>query len=192
MSESEKKLITDYATPPISLTIVGLVFLVLSPLVYLIAHALVSENWKAVVCGSVTGVMGLVFAMLRFCYMAAAKRAIKKAEENACAFFLIEDFRNGSRFLGGRIICGNYYFLSKGMGVIVRLSDIDEIRRETKTYKNVPTSENLTAVMKDRKKVTLVSIGQVETSHPPLGDILRHIERVAPDIKITDKRFSIL
>ena len=192
MSSSAKQEIIDYATPPISLMIVGLVFFAVSPIVYLIAHAIASENWRAVVCGTVTGVMGLVFAMLRFYCLAAAKRAIKKSEENASSSLLAEDFRNGKKFLNYRVICGDYYFLTKGMGVIVKLSEIDEIRRETKYYKGVPSSENLTAVMKDRRKVTLISIGQIEGSHPPLGDILRHIERVAPDIKITDKRFSIL
>ena len=187
MTDTEKQNIINYAAPPVSVMIVGAVFTALSPVGFLIARAISDELWRAGVVGGVMAVMGIVFMCLRFYYAAAAKKAIKNAQANASEEFLVYDFRNGRKFLSDRIICGEHYVFSKGLGMIVRLSDIVELRRETKYYRSVPTAENLSVKTKDGKRTTLCSISAAEGT-PPLSDIIREIIKQAPDVEFIDKR----
>ena len=188
MSDGEKKLIIEYATPPLSVMIVGAVFLCTSPIAFFISRAVSSDPKLPIVLTSVMAAMGLIMICFRFYYAALAKSAVKEAIKNAGEIFLIGDFRNGRRFLNDRIICGEHYIFSKGMGVIVRLSDIDEIIRKTQYYKSVPTAEKLTVKLKNGKSKIISSISLAEGRTPPFAQIITEMTKNAPDIRYTDKR----
>lgn len=188
MSENTKKEIVKYCSPPVVVMVMGLVFVLISPVVYRIVKSVTSDSVKPIIVGSVTAVMGSVFFCLRFIYMVRVKNAIKNAETSAGAVFLAEDFIHGQEFLSNRFICGEHYIFSKGEGVILRLSEISEIIRETTYYRNVPTAEKLAAKMKNGKKVTVCSISQVESRHPPYAEIIQEMTKHAPDIQFIDKR----
>ena len=66
MNDSQKKEILDFVTPPFAVMICGIVTAAISPIAYLIANAICTEHWRAVVVGSATAVMGVVFFCLRF------------------------------------------------------------------------------------------------------------------------------
>lgn len=184
MSNSDKEDILKYVTPPSTVAIVGVVFFVLSLPGFFITKAITSDNLKAgVVCG-VMAVMGIVFICLKYYYLFTANNYIKKAEKDGGTAYIPEDFRKGDRFLNDRIRCGEHYVFGAALGVIVRLSDIKEIKRETKSYRNVPTAENLVLVLRNNKKVTLCSISRVENGTPPFSDIIRTICRYEPDVEV--------
>jgi len=184
MSNSDKEDILKYVTPPSTVAIVGAVFFVLSVPGFFITKAITADNLKAGVVGGVMAVMGIVFICLKYYYLFAAKSRLKQAEQDGDTSFIAEDFRQGERFLRNRVICGKHYIFSGGLGLIVRLSDIKEICRETKYYKNVPNAENLVLVLRNNKKVTLCSISVMENNHPPYSDIIRTICRYQPDVEV--------
>ena len=184
MSNTEKQEIIKYCSPNAAVAIVGAVFFVLSVQGFFITKAITADNLKAGVVGGVMAVMGIVFFMLRYYYSITAANALKKAEADGGSAFIVADFRQGDRFLRNRIICGEHYIFGAALGVIVRLSDIKEIRRETKYYKNVPSANNLVLVLRNNKKVTLCSISVMENDHPPYSDIIRTICRYEPDVEV--------
>ncbi len=184
MDNADQKEIIKYCSPNAAVAIVGAVFFVLSIPGFFITKAITADSLKAGVVGGVMAVMGIVFFMLRYYYSITAANAIKREEKNGGEAFLVSDFRQGERFLRNRVICGEHYIFGAATGVIVRLSDIKEIRRETKYYRAVPTAENLVLVLRNNKKVTLCSISQIESNHPPYSDIIRTICRYEPDVEI--------
>ena len=184
MDNTDKQEIIKYCSPNATVAIVGAVFFILSVPGFFITKAISSDSLKAGVVGGVMAVMGIVFFMLRYYYSITAANAIKKAEADGSGAFLVSDFRQGERFLRNRVICGEHYVFGAALGVIVRLSDIKEIKRETKSYRNVPTAENLVLVLRNNKKVTLCSISRVENGTPPFSDIIRTICRYEPDVEV--------
>ena len=188
MSENMKKEIMKYATPPVSVMILGVVFMVLSPILFFVFKAVTSDPVMPIVVSLVMGIMGAVFFCIRYIYMERVKNALKQAELNAGTTFLADDYVRGKRFLNQRIICGEHYVFGKGQGVILRLSDISAIIRETKHYRNMPTAENLTAKMIYGQKITICSISQIENNNPPYAEIIEEIMKNAPDIQLIDKR----
>ncbi len=188
MNTEIKQEIIKFATPPVSVAVTGSVFAAISPILYFIVKAVSPDPLKSIVTGCVTAFMGVVFVLLRFYYRAMAQKAIKDSEAKADTAFLEKDFRTGRRFLGDRIICGSHYLMGKGLGVIIRLYDVDKIYREIKSYRGVPVSENLTAVMKNRKKITICSVSVVEGANPPFSEVINEISKNVPDIEFCDRR----
>ena len=184
MDNTDKQEIIKYCSPNATVAIVGVVFFILSVPGFFITKAISSDSLKAGVVGGVMAVMGIVFFMLRYYYSITAANAIKKAEADGSGAFLVSDFRQGERFLRNRVICGEHYVFGAALGVIVSLSDIKAVRRDTIKVKNVPSAENLVLVLKNNKKVTLCSISVMEDDCPPYSEIIRKICKYQPDVEV--------
>lgn len=180
MNEKDAREVLQFLTPPAAVTIVGAVFILLSPAVYFVLNALSSKPLLAPVAGATTAVMGLVFILVKYYYRSMAKNCIKEAAEKGSFAKMLSDFRSGDRLLGGRMIFGERFIFSKGLGVVVYCEDIAELRRVTKRYRAAPVSENIIVRLKNNKKMTLCSISNMENTNQ-ISDVLYLAAQRLPD-----------
>lgn len=184
MRSDEEPEIVRYVTPPAALSVVGIVFFLISPALWFVLNLIPNKPLLPWVAGIVTAVMGLVFFFLRFYYFAEAKSVIRSAKNSGSEGKLLHDFRNGQRLFGERLIMGERYIFSKGMGGIVYCPDIREIHTEVKLIKLKPYAINVTVIQNKGKKLTLCSLPYSDNGDNKARAVVEMVSKRSPDTRI--------
>lgn len=184
MNSTAMQEIIKYVTPPKTVFIMGIVTVLLAPIMYFVVKAVSADELKAAVTGIVMAVMGIVFCCIRYCYLILAKKSIKQAEKDGKETFLLDSYKNGKKFLDGRVICGKHYIFGKVFGTIADLSEVKAIYCETKRYKGVPTTKTIVIKLNNNKKLTLCGVNCIEERHPPFDEIIDYIKMLVPDADV--------
>lgn len=183
MTTEQKREIHDYCTPPKIVSVLGLIVIALSPLLYFIVKMVKNNDLMAIAGGIAMALTGLLFLSLRPWYGANVSKTLKKHEEDNGSGKIYYDFKNGSRIANGIMICGERYLFCKGMGVAVYCPDIAEIKFDTKDYKFIPVSDSIVVRLKNKEKIVIHSLPHDERNRHIFGNIIREISKHCPDAK---------
>lgn len=181
MTNEQKREIYDYCTPPKIVSVMGVIVIALSPLLYFIVKSVKNDDLMAITGGIAMVLVGLLFLSLRPWYGANVSKTLKKHEEDNGSGKIYYDFKNGSRIANDTIICGERYLFCKGMGVAVYCTDIAEIKLVIKDYKFIPVSDMIVVRLKGKEKIVLRSLPHENRNRRIFGDIIREISKRCPD-----------
>lgn len=110
----------------------------------------------------VVGVPGLMFiipaAVAFFNWLGKYMEAsglVGKLEKEGEIDRVLSDFKNGEKFLGGRLIRGDFYIMSRGTGKVLKLSEVARISDHRKKNGFAGDSRQLLAEMEDGRNYEL-------------------------------------
>ena len=186
MDNSNTKSIVDYLSPSSAVMITGGAFVVLSPLVYLIASLIAAEKLLPIVCGCCTAFVGLIMICMTLSSFVSARTNVKKYTARFKDDVMYNDFKNGKCFLSDRIKCGSRFVFSKGTGTMLAYEDIVEIVRTKNHYRSVETGMNIYAKLKNGKRVLLCAVFNADGDESKLNSAVEYMMSYMPAVTVTN------
>ena len=189
MTAKERREIIDYTSPNKALSLIGIAFFVLAAVLFFLMLHFNADILRAAFAGLGMAAFGILLFFILNSYASKIKSSLNEASDAGREALVAEDFKYGDRFLGGKVICGKHYAFGRSIGGIVYIQDIKQIIWKTRySQEGIPTSEDLTMLMKNGEKVVLCSKTKVDRSDTEFLKIIGAIQANAPDAELIDKR----
>ena len=182
MSDSQEQEIIGFTVRSRSGILLGAALIIVSLAVYFTVP--ISGSGIVLILSLIfsSAVMGIIMIVMPFYQYARVKRTVALSCLESGGSKMYYDFKNGEKYLGGRMIIGDAYMFFKDSGTIVDCRKIEKVTRKVNRYKGVAVSESVCAQMIGGKKTTLFTVAAAEHSNEEITQAVCAVETHSPNV----------